>query len=96
MDLLQSEDKYELELSLLYEQLDLLSTLCTKASRKHLNLFRDTISEEMLKKYLKKDMTPKFKSLLIKILINIYLNDCMAANLSSNMIITNSKKKGFS
>lgn len=89
------EDKYERELDLLYEQLDLLATLCSGASKKHVFLFRDIVSEDMVKKYLKAELAPRFKSLFLKILVNVYLGRDLNVSRHSLIVITNPRKKGF-
>jgi hypothetical protein len=71
-----------------------MTTLCSRASKKHLNLFRDIISEDMVKKYLKIRLNSKFKSLFLKILIRIYLNKDLNVSPQALIVITNPKKKG--
>lgn len=72
-----------------------MTTLCSRASKKHVNLFRDIISEEMVKKYLKLRLVSRFKSLFLKILVNIYLSKDLNVNPQALIVITNPKKKGF-
>lgn len=94
-NMIDDQDRYELELQLLYEQIDLLITLCSRASKKHVNLFRDIISEDMVKRYLNVRLVPRFKSLFLKILVNIYLSKDLNINPQASIVITNPRKKGF-
>ncbi len=93
--MLEKEEQYEKELNLLFEQIDLLITLCSRTSKRHFYLFRDIISEETLKKYIKLPLIPRFKSLFLKILIKVYLSTNRNVDSHSLIVITNPKKKGF-
>ena len=92
-NMIDNQDKYKLQLELLYEQIDLLTTLCSRASKKHVNLFRDMVSEDMVKKYIKLRLNSQFKSLFLKILVNVYLNKDLSVSSQALIVITNPKKK---
>lgn len=49
----------------------------------------------MVKKYLKLKLNSKFKSLFLKILVNIYLNKGLDVSPHALIVITNPKKTGF-
>lgn len=92
-NMIDNQDKYKLQLELLYEQIDFLTTLCSRASKKHVNLFRDMVSEDMVKKYIKLRLNSQFKSLFLKILVNVYLNKDLSVSSQALIVITNPKNK---
>lgn len=49
----------------------------------------------MVKKYLRVSLAPRFKSLFLKILVNVYLSRDLNLSRHSLIVITNPRKKGF-